>query len=82
MYFPPRTQMLRTVPKLNRATLRQAVMIPLCLGTTLLSHIFITLITLFLPGLSPVVPKTGLEPVRLATSDFESDKSTNFITRA
>lgn len=29
-----------------------------------------------------MVPKTGLEPVRLATSDFESDKSTNFITRA
>ena len=114
MYFPPHTQMLRTVPKLNRVTLRQAVMMLLCLGTAILSHIFITLITLFLPceprwsmrqgfhlqalsdtpalrpgrvsfSLSPrilMVPKTGLEPVRLATSDFESDKSTNFITRA
>ena len=29
-----------------------------------------------------MVPKTGLEPVRLSASDFESDKSTNFITRA
>ena len=53
MYFPPHTQMLRTVPKLNRVTLRQAVMMPLYLSTTILSHIFITLITLFFAGRIP-----------------------------
>lgn len=62
MYFPPHTQMLRTVPKLNRVTLRQAVMMPLYLSTTILSHIFITLITLFLPGVSPVEYATGVPP--------------------
>ena len=54
--------MLRTVPKLNRITLRQAVMMPLCLSTTILSYIFITLIALFLPGISPVEYATGVPP--------------------
>lgn len=29
-----------------------------------------------------VVPRTGLEPVRLAAPDFKSGTSTNFVTRA
>ncbi len=35
-----------------------------------------------IPTANALVPGAGIEPARLAASDFKSDASTNFATRA